>query len=427
MEGCPSQPYQNGPQRDSGTILVLLLITIVFLCFVVYRIESYVFIMLQTIERGDMAHKNEKNSLQMERTALAPVNPCAQNSTAPLSSLLDSGLDDIKVPSLQPLSPIKKSSVIRITIQKQPTERATSLLIDQHVDSLSIPVLEPQKVSPSSGAATTISQVQLPWLTRPVCVKKQPFVTMKPPVLVPWDGTIRWALAGCSVFENTDEELDALLYRPNIVSKGSPAELWMFQFGLRYIPAESDRDVYRAVTIEKLPSDVTLQQLLPLVHGEIYSAHLLDTVSITGSNTAFIAFVTQADTFDFLETSGGSLALGATQAKVTLVSTPTYPMTAGMARLVFEEGHTRCVCISGVRDTLKAEIRRVLGRSPYLDYLERIEDGQALGEVYVRFHSIKVATAAYGLLKSHPSFHEFKFRFLGARPSARRSRIGIWD
>ncbi|KAL3254564.1 hypothetical protein ABHI18_008860 [Aspergillus niger] len=113
--------------------------------------------MLQTIERGDMAHKNEKNSLQMERTALAPVNPCAQNSTAPLSSLLDSGLDDIKVPSLQPLSPIKKSSVIRITIQKQPTERATSLLIDQHVDSLSIPVLEPQKVSPSFGAATTIS------------------------------------------------------------------------------------------------------------------------------------------------------------------------------------------------------------------------------------------------------------------------------
>ncbi|RDK46099.1 hypothetical protein M752DRAFT_323872 [Aspergillus phoenicis ATCC 13157] len=357
--------------------------------------------MLQTIERGDMAHKNEKNSLQMERTSLAPVNPCAQNSTAPLSSLLDSGLDDIKVPSLQPLSPIKKSSVIRITIQKQPTERATSLLIDQHVDSLSIPVLEPQKV-------------QLPWLTRPVCVKKQPFVTMKPPVLVPWDGTIKWALVGCSVFENTDEELDALLYCPNI-------------FGLRYIPAESDRDVYRAVTIEELPSDVTPQQLLPLIHGEIYSAHLLDTVSITGSNTAFIVFVTQADTFDFLETSGGSLALGATQAKVTLVSTPTYPMTAGMARLVFEEGHTRCVCISGVRDTLKAEIRRVLGRSPYLDYLERIEDGQVLGEVYLRFHSIKVATAAYGLLKSHPSFHECKFRFLGARPSARRSRIGIWD
>ncbi|BCS08331.1 hypothetical protein ALUC_20701S [Aspergillus luchuensis] len=356
--------------------------------------------MLQTCERKDMAHEKDKNSLQLERTALAPVNPCAQN-TAPLSSLLDSGLDDIKVPSLQPLSPIKTPSVVRITIQKEPTQRATSLLIDQHVDNLSIPVLEPQR--------------------------KQPFVTMKPPVLVPWDGTIKWAIRGSSVFETTDEELDALLYRPNIVSKESPTELWMFQFGLRYIPAEGDRDVHRAVTIENLPSNVTLQQLLPLITGEIYSAHFLDTVSITGSNTAFIVFVTQADTVDFLKNSGGSLALRATQAKVTLVPTPTYPMAASMARLVFEEGHTRCVCISGVRDTLKGEIRRVLGRSPFLDFLERIEDGQVLGDVYARFHSIKVATAAYKLLKSHPSFQKCKLRFLAARPLARQPRIGIWD
>ncbi|RAH62133.1 hypothetical protein BO85DRAFT_413118 [Aspergillus piperis CBS 112811] len=357
-----------------------------------------------------MAHKKDKNSLQLERTALAPVNPCAQN-TAPLSSLLDSGLDDIKVPSLQPLSPIKTPSVVRITIQKDPTQRATSLLIDQHVDNLSIPVLEPQRVSPRSNSTTTITQVRPPWLT----------------LLVPWDGTIKWAIRGSSVFETTDEELDALLYRPNIVSKESPTELWMFQFGLRYIPAEGDRDVHRAVTIENLPSDVTLQQLLPLITGEIYSAHFLDTVSITGSNTAFIVFVTQADTVDFLKNSGGSLALRATQAKVTLVPTPTYPMAASMARLVFKEGHTRCVCISGVRDTLKGEIRRVLGRSPFLEYLERIEDGQVLGDVYARFHSIKGATAAYKLLKSHPSFQKCKLRFLAARPLARQPRIGIWD
>ncbi|OJJ74853.1 hypothetical protein ASPBRDRAFT_40073 [Aspergillus brasiliensis CBS 101740] len=351
-----------------------------------------------------MAQTEEKTSLQVERTVLAPVKLCAQNSAASLASLLDSGLDDIKVPSLQPLPPVKKPTVSRITIQKQPAQRATSLLIDQHVDSLSIPVLDPQRKQPF-----------------------KPFNTMKLPELVPWDGTIRWALKGCSVFENTDEELDALLYRPNIVSKGSPAELWMFQFGLRYIPAGQDRDVYRAVTIEKLPSDVTLQQILPLIHGNIYSAHLLDTASITGSSTAFITFATQADTYDFLETSGGSLVLGATQAKVTLVPTPTYPMAAEIARLVFEEGYTRCVCISGVRDTLQAEIRRVLSRSPHIDYLGRIEDGQVFGEVYARFHSIKAAIAAYGLLKSHPSFNGCKFRFVGAKPEVRRSRIGIWD
>ncbi|OOF95853.1 hypothetical protein ASPCADRAFT_168573 [Aspergillus carbonarius ITEM 5010] len=343
------------------------------------------------------------------------------------SSLLDSGLDDIKVPSLEPLSQIKTLSIVEPSINKTPSIATVArLLMDQHVDNLPIPVLEPQRVS-NRFCATSTTSVGFPRLTRQVHVKKQPFDDINTPAPVPWDGKIRWALRGCSVFDNIDDEIDALLYRPNLITQESPADLWVFQYGLRYLPAKDERDVYRAITIENLPSDVTMKQVLPLIHGEIYSAHLLDTVPITGYSTAFVTFVSQTDTLSFLKSSGGQLVVGAAQARVTLVPTPTYPMTAAMTRLVRNEGCTRCVCVSGLRETLKREVHRVLGKSPHTNYVERIEDGEVVGEVNIRFHSIKVAIAAHGLLKSHPSFGVCKFRFLkGTRPTARPD-IGIWE
>ncbi|RAL02466.1 uncharacterized protein BO80DRAFT_472505 [Aspergillus ibericus CBS 121593] len=346
-----------------------------------------------------------------------------------VSSLMDSGLDDIKVPSLQPLSPTKGPSPALPSIKKtQVAGTVTSMLMDQGVDNLPIPVLEPQRVSTRFSAPPTTTQVECPRLTRRVQFKNQPFENMNTPQPVPWDGKVRWALRGCSVFDNPDDEMEALLYRPNIVAKESPVELWVFQYGLRYIPAKHERDVYRAITIEKLPSDVTMKQILPLIDGEIYSAHLLDTVPITGYSTALVTFVSQTDTLRFLQSSGGKLTVGAAQAKVTLVPTPTYPMSAGMARLVRDGGNTRCICVSGLRETLKGELHRVLGKSPYINYLECMEDGGVAGEVNIQFHSIKMAIAAHAMLKCHPNFSGCKFRFLeGVRPTAQRPCIGIWD
>ncbi|PWY94961.1 hypothetical protein BO94DRAFT_507774 [Aspergillus sclerotioniger CBS 115572] len=340
--------------------------------------------------------------------------------------LLDSGLDDIKVPSLQPLPLIKTPSIVFLRANKTPSATVTKSPLDQHVGDLPIPVLEPQRVG-SHSCATSTASVGFPWLTRRVHVKKQPFDNMNTPAPVPWDGQIRWALRGCSVFDNLDDEIDALLYRPNLITQEPPADLWVFQYGLRYLPAKHERDVYRAITIENLPSDVTMKQVLPLIYGEIYSAHLLDTVPITGYSTAIVTFVSQTDTLSFLKSSGGELMVGAAQAKVTLVATPTYPMTATMTRLVQDEGYTRCVCVSGLRESLQQEVHRVLRKSPHTNYVERIEDGEVVGDVNIWFHSIKVAIAAHGLLKSHPSFAGCKFRFLeGLRPTARPG-IGNWD
>ncbi|PWY86931.1 hypothetical protein BO70DRAFT_333596 [Aspergillus heteromorphus CBS 117.55] len=340
------------------------------------------------------------------------------------SSLLDSGLDDIMVPSLQPLSPSKLRSSVQPGIRKQ---LDTNVLMDQGVENLLIPVLEPQRVSSRFRATATTTHVEFPWLTRRVHVKRQSFDNMRAPTTVRWDGKLRWAMKGCSVFDNPDEEIDAFLYRPNVVAKESLSELWVFQYGLRYIPAKDEKDVYRTVKIEKLPSDVTMKQILPLIHGEIYSAHLLDTVPILGYKTALVTFVRQADCLSFAESSGGKLDMGPAQAEATLVQTPTYPMSAEMTRSVLDKGRTRCICICGLRETMKGEVHRILARSAHLNYVECIEDGQVVGEVYVRFHSIKVAIAVHKLLEGHPSLGGCKFRFLKARQENRQPRIGIWD
>ncbi|PYH99906.1 hypothetical protein BO71DRAFT_393874 [Aspergillus ellipticus CBS 707.79] len=332
---------------------------------------------------------------------MLPMATRVQSESIHPFSLLDSGLDDIKVPSLQPLPPMKLSSLVQPKVRKQLAKIGTDALIDEGVDNLAIPVLEPQR--------------------------RQPFDNMKAPTSVRWDGKLRWALKGCSVFDNPDEEIDAFLYRPNVVAKESLSELWVFQYGLRYIPTKDEKDVYRTVAIENLPSDTTMEQVLPRIRGEIYSAQLLDTVPILGYNTALVTFVRQVDSLGFIESSGGKLDVGPAQAKATLVPTPTYPMTAAMTRLVLDKGYTRCICICGMRESMKGEIHRILARSAYFNYLERIDDGQVVGEVYVRFHSIKTATAAHELLEGHPSLGDCTFRFLRARQRDRQPRVGIWD
>jgi hypothetical protein len=261
--------------------------------------------------------------------------------------------------------------------------------------------------------------------------------------IVPWDGQLRWAIEGPSVFDDEDDELGAFYFRPNLLSRHRFSDIWMFQYGLRYVPAKSDRNVHRTVRIENLPSNSTLKQILPAVSGEIFSAYLADTTPITRSQTAIVTFVWQSDTLRFIQASKDGIPLGPALAKVVPVNTPTYPFSAELERLIFEEGCTRCLCVSNICETLKSEIRRALGKSAHANYIESIKDGHVLGGIYIRFYSIKVAAAAFELLRIHPCFTQCNFRFLkkgtdlrnavsgerkpGPKMQEVRPSIGIWD
>ncbi|RMJ28629.1 hypothetical protein PHISP_00486 [Aspergillus sp. HF37] len=132
-----------------------------------------------------------------------------------------------------------------------------------------------------------------------------------PSTLLPWDGTIDWSVKGPTVFEDAEEELDAASLRPGFHSQRS-SDLWIFQYGLRYIPGAGDVNLYRTVKVEQLPGTTTVAQVLAKVHKEVYSACLSDTSAITGWYTAVVVFVSQRDALEFVFSNMSGLRIGRT-------------------------------------------------------------------------------------------------------------------
>ncbi|KAE8151631.1 hypothetical protein BDV25DRAFT_138659 [Aspergillus avenaceus] len=347
--------------------------------------------------------------------------------------LLDSILDEINVPALVPQAaqraegPSTGNSITE-TSAELPLKESTALL-DTVLENLGIPTLEPER---KKVIAPRVPQVSMDSLSR---IGKH--------LKTAWDGKIRWAIIGPSVFDNEEDELDAFYFRPNHFSSQPIRDFWMFQYGLRYVPTKYEKNAYRTIRIEQVPSTMTLAHILPAISGEIYSAYLGDTRPITGDKTAIVVFVRQSDALLSLQNSKSGLRLGSNLAKVVPVNTPTYPMPADLEKLIVEEGYTRSLLVSSSRRTIKSEVCRVMGKCAYASHVEAVEDGPVLGEVSVRFNSIKVAAAAYGTLKNHPSFGQCHFRFLrndqntrgalsqekniGNNMQEARSRVGIWD
>lgn len=231
---------------------------------------------------------------------------------------------------------------------------------------------------------------------------------------VEWYGEISWSLKGTSVFDDAEQELDAFMNRTNMLDYRKPYnELWVFQYGLRYIPSISDKNVYRTIRIEEIPLDKTLSQILPVIIGEIYSARLADTYRITGYNTAVITFVTEEDAANFVAGSANrtyALPFG----RVIPVHTPTYPIPADTEKLIIEQGCTRILGIFHCRPTLKREITRAM-TSPFQNHilqLENIVDGPGIGEVSVKMLSVKAAAVVFDWLRNHPTLSKCQFRFL---------------
>ncbi|THC93549.1 hypothetical protein EYZ11_006976 [Aspergillus tanneri] len=372
----------------------------------------------ESLSESDSTLRSEMGTLTSSKSVVSPT-PKPRH----VSNILDSHLDDIDVPILQP-EPTKRVPVGRKTKELEDCagklQMANSAaLLDDALDNLMIPVLEPKRVSPVMFIASP-TKLSPKDLANAFCLplgKKMARAVVSSdgsglPKVIPWDGTIHWALKGCSVFDNYMEERQAFTYRPNILSQQPVNGLWMFQYGVRYIPSVRETNCYRTVRIEDLPASMTLNQVLAAIQGEIYCARLLNTQPITGSNTAIITFIFQVEAIRFLKASKQGLQLGLVAAKVIPVHTPTYPIPADMERMIFKEGYRRCLCVSGERGIRKEVISQFLMNSPHANFIESVQNGHVSDEVHIHFHSVKTAAAAYTLLKGHPIFFDYKFRFL---------------
>ncbi|RDW70704.1 uncharacterized protein DSM5745_08215 [Aspergillus mulundensis] len=392
-----SDPPQG--EFNAYAIFLLSIITPIFLMlsafsvFIHIRILSLTTTSLPGQETGQ--DDRDRRSCAEEKSE---KDEMALNSLVYSADLLDSRLEDIQI---QPLSPL---------YQKASQNENHHMLIDgpedllgSLVDNLKITALAPKHNPRTLPQRRTLDA--LPPSTKP---KDAPIKPVK------WYGEISWSLKGTSVFDDAEQELDAFNNRINMLDHRKPYdELWIFQYGLRYMPSAPDENVYRTIRIDDIPLDKTLNNILPLVVGEIYSARLADTCNITGHNTAMITFISENDAARFVAGAANrtvTLPFG----RVVPVHTPTYPMPADIQKSIMHGGYTRILGMFHPRPTLKMEITRAM-TSPYQRHalqLESIVDGPGVGEVSIKMLSVKAAAVVFEWLMNHPTLGKCQFRFL---------------
>ena len=178
----------------------------------------------------------------------------------------------------------------------------------------------------------------------------------------------------------------------------------LFKHGLRFNPGLNTINVIRALTIGNLPSKLTVAELTNAVRGgPIVDVQLVDTTAITGTRTALVTFRTEYSALAFEEWADSHRIMFHGQpAHVTVITTPTYPMSLNTSVAIFAKNQTRCLEISNFPRYIKpSELRQDLRVSPVLtiDAIENLKMSKA-GVLEVRFTSIWYAGKAYTFLTS---------------------------
>lgn len=221
---------------------------------------------------------------------------------------------------------------------------------------------------------------------------------------------INWFIKGPTIFDNQDEELDVVSYKPAFNRDVKSSDLWFFQYGLRYLPGDDEHGDFRTVAIRNITLHSTLRRILPTIRGDIYSVRLMDTRPITGYYTAIIVFVWQSDAMKFLCSAPNSrLRVGLDEVKLGLVNTPTYPIPAELADCIYNKGYTRFLGLPNISDAmmdLLSEKIQPLALYGDIDCMERHGD-----EVYFCFNSVKAAAALCDILKSQYGLNHCKIIF----------------
>ncbi|KIN03908.1 hypothetical protein OIDMADRAFT_143392 [Oidiodendron maius Zn] len=122
-----------------------------------------------------------------------------------------------------------------------------------------------------------------------------------------------------------------------------------FRYGIQYVPSEMDSNYLRGIMISNLPKDIELRDVLARVRGgEVVCATLLDTEKLTGGLTAMIQFLHQVSAEEYLSYTKDhpfSFSSSNEKAEVTLLKTPTWPLTTGHYPLILKQRQTRCLAI----------------------------------------------------------------------------------
>ncbi|KAL8640936.1 MAG: hypothetical protein Q9228_002195 [Teloschistes exilis] len=178
----------------------------------------------------------------------------------------------------------------------------------------------------------------------------------------------------------------------------------LFRYGVRFRPAPEESDMYRTVIVDDLPSKLSISSLLEHVRGgAVVEAQLHNTATISGHSSAMIIFVHEHGARSF-ESRARQLPLrfAGVEARVTLLPTPTWPMSPNLRTAIMNHGHTRCLEIRGMPSgispsDLKQDMRMCHVLAPNTRHITSMVK-RPDGVVEVQFTSISYAGRALGLL-----------------------------
>ena len=175
-----------------------------------------------------------------------------------------------------------------------------------------------------------------------------------------------------------------------------------FKHGIHFVPGPTEHEFYRTVIVSGLPLSITMEALLENVRGGmVIDAKLLNTVGLTGSNTAIVAFLHENSALAFEDhAKKHPIVFNNVFAQVAVVPTPTWPIAIDL-QISIEEGRTRCLEIHGLSPNISLlELRQELTKSPVMKStsLEYMRLG-ADGVLELRFSSIRAAEHSSAFFK----------------------------
>lgn len=210
----------------------------------------------------------------------------------------------------------------------------------------------------------------------------------------------RWSLSKTFI-SNQARESAASLNRRN----GGPGELQyadLFKYGIRFNPADSERDVYRTIVVSNISPAISLGTLLNHVRGGlVIDAKLLDTVKIIGNNSALITFLHEHAAMAFeCYANQNSFTIGGIPAQARVVPTPTWPIGIPLRKAIFDHHHTRCLEVYNFPWQVPAHrLRNDLAVCKEMEF-DRITHMQKRtdGILELHFSSVDCASHAYRVL-----------------------------
>ncbi len=234
-------------------------------------------------------------------------------------------------------------------------------------------------------------------------------------------GRIRWAVTdGIQswkrwLFATEAERENAIAMNRRLAGREDVTFPDIFRYGIRYKPEPTAQNVYRTVLIEGLPGTVTLENVLKGVcGGSVLSTKLCDTYSITGSCSALITFVSESAACQYKTFAAAhAIFISGIAVKVSLLSTPTWPMSIPMRKAVFEHQHSRCLEVTNLPrhiDLCALQLDLRICTAMDCDMIEYL-GVRGNGILDIRFSSINAAGQAYGVFTSRAKYRPCNVQF----------------